>query len=362
MAEQSDKFNKTEEPTAKKISTAIDEGNIAVSREVIAFVSILGIFLAVALVLQSAVSTMHVGLRRFVDQADEMHVASPSDVMALVSTVSQQFVGWFIAFVGILALFGLVGSFVQNSPKIVSKRIKPDFSRISLEKGLKRIFGAQGLFEFFKAIFKFSVMAFVGFLLGTMFYADLVNAMYIDPAALPHLVFELVIFLLSAVALAVAALAVADFAWSRRQWRNNLMMSRQEIKDEIKQSEGDPIVKSRLRSLALDRARRRMIADVPRATMIITNPTHYAVALRYVREEGGAPIVVAKGRDYFALKIREIGESHEIPIYEDKLLARSMYKNVEIDKAIPPEFYKAIAEIYLFIEKRKSSWKQMSGR
>jgi len=131
-------------------------------------------------------------------------------------------------------------------------------------------------------------------------------------------------------------------------------MTRQEVKEELKQTDGNPIVRSRLRSLARDRSRRRMMAAVPRATLVITNPTHYAVALRYVREEGGAPRVLAKGRNLIALRIREIAEQHEIPIIEDKPLARALHDKVALDQMIPPEFYKAVAQIVYFVMTRKS--------
>ena len=138
-------------------------------------------------------------------------------------------------------------------------------------------------------------------------------------------------------------------------------MTRQEVKDEMKQVDGDPLVKARMRSLARDRARKRMIAAVPRATFVVTNPTHYAIALRYVKEEGGAPMVIAKGQDLIALKIREIATQHSIPIIEDKLLARSLYKVVEVDKMIPPEFYKAIAEIVFFLFQRRNGAPASAG-
>src|SRR5262249_15260262 len=135
-------------------------------------------------------------------------------------------------------------------------------------------------------------------------------------------------------------------------WRRELRMTRQELKDEHKQADGDPIVKARLRSLARDRARKRMIARVPQATVIIANPTHYAIALRYVRTENHAPLVVAKGQDLIALKIREIAEKHGIPVVEDKLLARSLYDKVQIDQLIPPEFYRAVANVILYLMSR----------
>jgi len=137
-------------------------------------------------------------------------------------------------------------------------------------------------------------------------------------------------------------------------------MTRQEVKDEMKQVDGDPIVKARLRSLARDRLRKRMIAAVPRATVVISNPTHYAVALRYVREEGGAPLVVAKGRDLIALKIREVAATHGIPVVENKSLAQALYRSVEVDRMIPPEFYKAVAEIIFFLFARQARTRPMA--
>ena len=156
--------------------------------------------------------------------------------------------------------------------------------------------------------------------------------------------------LLAAVSVATIVIVAADLVWSRVSWRRELRMTRQELKDEFRQSEGDPLVKARLRSLARDRARRRMIAAVPRATLVVVNPTHYRGGAALLREEGGAPVVVAKGQDLIALKIREMAEEHDVPIVEDKPLARSLYDAVEVDQMIPPEFYKAVAEIIHFLQ------------
>ena len=183
---------------------------------------------------------------------------------------------------------------------------------------------------------------------------DVVNAMFMEPTALPVLILDMGTRLIATVAVATIVLVAADLVWSRVFWQRELRMTRQEVKDEMKQVDGDPIVKARLRSLARDRMRKRMIAAVPKATLVIANPTHYAVALRYVREEGGAPLVVAKGQDLIALKIREVATEHGIPVIEDKALARSLYKAVEVDKMIPPEFYKAVAEIVFFLFGRQA--------
>jgi flagellar biosynthetic protein FlhB len=184
--------------------------------------------------------------------------------------------------------------------------------------------------------------------------------MFVEPSALPSLLLKLVERALSTLAVATLVLVAADLVWSRVFWHRELRMTRQEVKDELKQVDGDPIVKARLRSLARDRSRKRMMAAVPRATLVIANPTHYAVALRYLREEGGAPLVVAKGQDLIALRIREIAAEHRIPIVENKELARSLYRSVQIDKMIPPEFYKAVAEIVFFLMARQPGTRPMA--
>jgi flagellar biosynthesis protein FlhB len=148
-----------------------------------------------------------------------------------------------------------------------------------------------------------------------------------------------------AIVFVMGLIAAIDIVWSRFHWKQDLRMSKQEVKDEFKQSEGDPIVKSRLRSLARDRARKRMMTAVPRATLIIANPTHFSIALKYVREEDAAPVVLAKGQDLVALRIREIAAANGIPVFEDVALARSMYKQVSVDSVIPAQFYQAVAEL-----------------
>ena len=151
-----------------------------------------------------------------------------------------------------------------------------------------------------------------------------------------------------------------DLVWSRFHWMQELRMTKQEVKDEMKQSEGDPIVKARLRSLARDRARKRMMTAVPRATLVIANPTHFAIALRYVRDEDAAPVVLAKGQDLVALKIREIAEANSIPVFEDVALARSMYKQVSVDSVIPAQFYQAVAELVRIVYANKPRAQRLS--
>ena len=186
----------------------------------------------------------------------------------------------------------------------------------------------------------------------------LLTAMNDDPGGLPERILALAVRTIAAVLVATLAVASADLVWSRLLWRRDNRMSKHEVKEELKQAEGDRMIKARLRSLRLDRSRKRMLSAVPRATMIVANPTHYAIAMRYVRSEGGAPTVLAKGVDLIALKICAIAEAHDIPVVEDKPLARSLYAAVEVERPIPAEFYRAVAEIVHLIQQRKSGWAQ----
>ena len=242
--------------------------------------------------------------------------------------------------------FGLAASILQNVPSPVLERIRPQLSRVSPAKGFGRIFGAAGLVEFGKALAKVLVVGTVVAIAMRGDFFDTLTRHGIralghsrpdrrrhaqDPADRP--------------ADHGGRSPSPTFSGSATTGSPDLRMTKQEIKDELKQTDGDPILKARQRSLQRDRARKRMMAQVPRATMVIANPTHFAVALRYVREEGGAPVVLAKGQDLVALKIREIAEAHDIPVFEDPPLARSMFAQVSVDSFIPPVFYKAVAEL-----------------
>ena len=182
---------------------------------------------------------------------------------------------------------------------------------------------------------------------------DFVSALQMDPLVLPQRVNAMVTGIVVPLCLFSLLLALFDITWSRLKWRRDLRMTRHDIKEEMKQAEGDPHIKARIRAIARQRSSRRMLDKLPRATMVIVNPTHYAVALRYAREESGAPIVIAKGVDFLALRIREIAAVHDIPLIEDQPLARSLYGAVEIGAQIPPEFYRAVAEILHYLSRRR---------
>jgi flagellar biosynthetic protein FlhB len=280
-------------------------------------------------------------------------------LLRIIALIAGRFLAPAIAIVLFLGVAGHVG---QNAPRFVLDRIMPDLSRISPMRGFTRLFSARGLTEFVKSVIKLAAIGGVVALILSAQRAMLLSAMFADAADLPERLLWLCTRATAAVALCVLVLAGADLTWTRIHWRRDLRMSRHEVKEELRQAEGDRFMKARFRSLRLARMRKRMLKAVPRATMVVVNPTHYAVAMRYLRSEGGAPLVLAKGVDLIALKIREIALEHNIPIIEDKPLARSLYDAVAVDAAIPAEFYRAVAEIVHMIQEKRSSWSSTRRR
>jgi flagellar biosynthetic protein FlhB len=356
MSEDRDSDSKTEEATEKKIHDSVERGDVPVSREVPILASLTAILIALVFIVPPRAEALVGALMRFLDDAGGWRLERSNDVLALAEVVGLAAVEFVAPVVALLMIAGLIASAAQNPPRFVPDRIMPDLSRISPWAGFMRIFGLRGWTEFFKSLLKiFAVGVLVTLILSGQRLL-LATSMFDDIADLPQRALKLCLDVVAAVLVATLVVASADLAWARIHWRRDQRMSRQELKEELRQTEGDRLMKARLRSLRLDRSRKRMLAAVPRATMVIANPTHYAVAMRYVRAEGGAPIVLAKGVDLIALKIREIAEQHEVPIVEDRPLARALYAAVAVDAAIPPEFYRAVAEIVHLIQEKRSSW------
>ena len=357
MSEEADKDSKTEEATEKKVSDAIEKGNIPLSREMTVFVSLIGILATLAFLVSERMPPLIADLARLIDDAGGYTLVDSSSATVLGVDVARAVATFLIPIVVVLAVLGVVGSVAQHPPKMVLERIRPQWSRVSPVAGVKRIFGVQGFAEFLRSLTKFAAVGIACVVLLQSELRRLINAMYTDPTLLPAEILAMSTRLVATVCAATIVLVAADLVWSRFKWRRDLRMSRQDIKDEMKQMEGDPLVKARMRSIAKDRARRRMLTAVPRATLVIANPTHYAIALRYERDAGGAPMVVAKGTDLVALKIREIATANDIPVVEDRQLARAMYDAVEVDQWIPPEFYHAVARVLYFIYAREGHGK-----
>lgn len=352
MAEEDDEESKTEEPTEKRISDALEKGNVPVAREAALFGSLAAILVVLLLMGGWAATRLLHGLQGALEAAGSLRIEDREAATVFVSRLLVDLSLTVLPLLGALASGTILASLLQNIPSAAAERIRPQFSRISPLAGRKRLFGAAGLVEFAKSVVKLAAAAAI---LWVLFKRDLprfVSGLSTDPSLLPGLLLDLVSGAVIPLLLFAMFLAIADLVWSRLRWRRGLRMTRQELKEEMKEAEGDPHIKARIRSIGRQRASRRMLEKLPQASLVITNPTHFAVALRYVREEGGAPVVVAKGVDHMALKIREIATEHSVPLVENRPLARGLYEQVEIDQQIPPEFYRAVAEIIHYLNSR----------
>ncbi len=355
MAEGEDKDSKTEEPTEKKIQDALKKGQTATSREVPLLVSIAAFTIYLIFSGKEFINRVSDFLGNILEQSGTIDIQTSLDASNLFTTVSTQFILLIAPLCVFLMAGGILSAVAQNEPRFVLNRIAPKASKLSLIKGWTRVFGKQGMVEFAKS---FSKLLFCGTVVFVPLFSSpqaLLNGMFQEPGTYSDVVTNLMEKLLISVCLAMALIAAADYLWSRYSWRENLRMSRKEITDEHKQAEGDPLLKARMRSIARDRSRQRMMEAVPTATLIIANPTHVSVALRFDADSDDAPVVVAKGQDLIALRIREIAEQNDIPIFVKVELARALNKAVQVDQIIPPEFYAAVAELINTIYKRTST-------
>jgi flagellar biosynthetic protein FlhB len=349
MAE--DDTERTEDPTQKRLDDAHAKGDVAKSQEVNTWFVIAG----ATLVLSTFSGTMGSGIlapmRNLVANSWMIRTDGPG-LMALLQHIEYAL----IAAIGVpflmLMLAAIAGNMIQHRLVWSNESLKPKLSKISPGAGFKRIFGKQAAANFAKGLFK--VIA-LGAVMTAVLWPErhrLEAMVHFDPAALMGATTGLTIHLLGAVVAMLAAVAVADYFFQYRQWYERQKMTLQEMKEEYKQSEGDPHVKGRIRQLRQQRMKKRMMAQVPKASVIITNPTHYSVALSYDRGMA-APVCVAKGIDNIAFKIREVAREHDIPIVENVPLARALYATVEIDEEIPVEHYHAVAEIIGYVMRLK---------
>ncbi|MCC0045031.1 MAG: flagellar biosynthesis protein FlhB [Brucellaceae bacterium] len=353
MSEKPDKESKTEDASEKKIRDTIEKGKLPFAREAPIFASFTAILLFAIFFAEQSTARMANFLALFLEKPEDWPLGTERDVILIMQIVMFECGKVLAALMLLLVSAAVAASILQNTPRFVLERIKPQLSRISPKEGFGRIFGAQGFAELLKSLGK---LTFAGIILAIAMrnaQSVLISGMSTHPAVFGFVINDIAKEILIAITLVMLVIAAADILWSRFHWLQDLRMTRQEVKDELKQTVGDPIVRMRMRSLQRDRARQRMMSAVPTATLVIANPTHYAIALRYVREENDAPVVVAKGQDLVALKIREIAEENGVPVFENVALARSMYKQVSIDSLIPAQFYQAVAELVRIVYARK---------
>jgi len=345
MADDTD--DKTEDPTQKRLDEALERGDVAKSQEVNTWFIIAGGTLILSTFSGSVGSGILTPMRALIANAGQLRTDGTA-LLALGNTLSYAVLGAIGVPLLMLALAAIAGNMIQHRLVWSSESLKPKFSKVSPGAGLKRIFGKQAVANFAKGLFKLIALGAVMMAVLWPERHRLESFLMFDPSAILGVTTNLTLQLMGAVVAMLAAVAIADYFFQYRQWFERQKMSLQEIKDEFKQSEGDPHIKGKIRQLRQQRMKKRMMAAVPNASVVITNPTHYSVALSYDRGMP-APVCVAKGADNIALKIREIAKKHDIPIVENVPLARALYATVDVDEEIPVEHYQAVAEIIGYV-------------
>ncbi|MBL8643668.1 MAG: flagellar biosynthesis protein FlhB [Rhodospirillaceae bacterium] len=350
MADDSD--DKTEEPTGKRLSKAQEDGDVPISREVGHLLMILAILVAVGTMIPWIMKDLIGLLRAFIERPHVMHTDIESMRDLLVQMIWR--VGLLLAMpISMFMIIGLISTLGQVGFLYTPKKIMPKLSNLNPIAGAKQLFSTQSLVEAGKSMAKIAIIITV---LGAMVVPSLRHPDQIIDQDLVTTIGQtqtLVVMLLFFTAIVMGVIAALDIAYTRWSHKEKPKMTKQEVKDEHKDMEGDPKVKGRIRAIRLERHKKRMMANVPKATVVITNPTHFAVALKYDMDSMAAPTVVAKGADYLALRIRQIADQHEVPIVENPPLARALYAAVEVDQEIPAEHYKAVAEVIGFVMRLK---------
>ncbi|MEQ8813785.1 MAG: flagellar biosynthesis protein FlhB [Thalassobaculum sp.] len=358
MSDAQDDSQKTEEPTSKKLADARKKGQIAQSKEVSNFATLLGMTFMVALLAPFIAFQLHTSMARVFHQAALVHLDAGSAGEIMFDLTLDALLALSPAF-GLFMVLALLASIGQSGLLFTTEPITPKLEKLSPISGLKRMFSLKSVVEFLKGIVKMSIVGAIAYMLVSpeldraeqLLDMDLIDVL----AEIQTLVIKLMIGVLGF----MFVVAVADFVYQRYEFMKQMRMSRQEIRDEHKQSDGDPQVKARLRQIRMDRARRRMMSAVPQADVVVTNPTHFAVALKYDTETMAAPTLVAKGADAVALRIREVANEHKVPIVENPPLARALFAAVEIDQQIPETHYKAVAQVISYVYRLKG--RKMTG-
>lgn len=347
-----DKDSKTEEPTSKRLGKARSEGNIPQSQEVKSVAMLIGALIVVGILGPWVASDLTQYLRMFLERPETISLDDDAVGPLLLQVLWR--IGVLLAFpMFVLVIAAFIGTMGQVGLAYTPKKISPKLENISPIAGFRRLFSLQSVVEAGKSIVKIII---ISVMVGALVIPAMDSPDWLmgqDIHATLKDIHELIVMILFLVVLVMGALAAADFIYQNWSHKEKLKMSKQEVKDEHKEAEGDPKVKGKIRQLRLERHRHRMITAVQKASVIITNPTHFAVALQYDVDKMAAPVVVAKGVDFLAKRMRQVAEAHDVPIVENPPLARALHAAVEVDQEIPAEHYKAVAEVIGYVMRLK---------
>jgi flagellar biosynthesis protein FlhB len=343
-----DPESKTEEPTPGKLSKAREKGDVAKSQDLPALASLAAVVSVVAAGGTWFSTNMAMGLLPFIAHPQDMDLEGHGAISVArhAAAVAAPLMVTVLICAG---LAGVGGNLMQTGFLFTPDKLKPDFKKVSPLGGLKRMFGLDSLVNFLKSVVKIAMVGILAWTVMKPHIHELQMLSSLDATAILPLCVTILRKLIFAVLCLLLAVAGADWLWQRHSFMKKMRMSKEEVKEDHKQSEGDPHVKAKRRQIQVQRSRMRMMQRVPEATVVIMNPTHYAVALHYEEGEASAPQCVAKGLDALALKIRSVAEEAGVPVIEDPPLARALYAAVEVDDYIPPAHYEAVAKVIGFI-------------
>lgn len=360
MAENQDGMEKSEQPSSRRLDQAREKGQVPSTKELSPVLVFFGAMGMIALWAPLAWQHLQRTSTDWFETAG-VRVVTPDTLYALMLEVLESGSVIILPFALVLMTLGVVATLIQTGPIWVEDGLKPKISKLNPVSGLKRILSLRGVAELFKSLLKLAILCGMTYLVLQDHLTEIVEFPGLPLGEVFQRLGRIAFLLVMAIGLVLFVLALADFSYQRWQFLRDQRMTKQEVKDELKDVEGNPLIRSRRLSLQRDRARQRMMQEVPKADVVITNPTHLAVALKYDPDKSDAPMVLAKGAGYVAEQIKQVARSAGIPIIENKPVAQGLYKLVEVGRTIPADLYKAVAEILAYVYRLKQQHEGMAS-
>lgn len=360
MAENKDGMEKSEQPSSRRLEQARDKGQVPSTKELSPVVVFFGAMGMIAM--WAPLAWQHIqrtGTDWF--QKSGNQIVTSDTLYGIAIDIVESGMVIILPFALVVMVLAVLATVIQTGPLWVEEGLKPKISKLNPVSGLKKIISLRGVAELIKSLLKLAILAGIAYLILQEHIQDIVEIPGLSVGEAFQRVGRIAFLLVLAIGLVLFVLAIADFAYQRWQFLRDQRMTKQEVKDEMKDTEGNPLSRSRRMSLQRDRARQRMMQAVPNADVVITNPTHLAVALKYDPEQSVAPMVLAKGAGYVAEQIKQVARSAGIPIIENKPVAQGLYKLVEVGRTIPADLYKAVAEILAYVYRLKQGHEEMAG-
>lgn len=353
-----EKEGKTEKPTSRRLQKAREKGQIARSKEVPAAAILLGMLILLSYFGEDLLGVLESQMRDFLRLRVPAEV-NISYLRGILSSIALLMATAVVPLMLAAAIIGLAANAAQGGLAVSWEPLGFHFEKLSPRNGLSRVFAKTGLVELGKSLCLLVVVAVISYQVVSQYLLLYPRLVLMDVRQFLHWTALISYQVLIRVAIAMAILSVFDYAFQKHRFMDQLKMTKQEVKEDFKETEGDPLTRGRIRKIQREMARKRMMAAVPDADVVVTNPTHYAVALSYEMEEMEAPKVVAKGVGFLALRIKELAQKHDVPLVENKPLAQTLYKTVEVGQYIPASLYKAVAEILAYVFKARNAWRRL---